>query len=179
MRYKNFTSWPLNQYTNDGVNVVVSPQDMTTEVNTKIQDKQVFRFGGLFADDCRFGCGDMPSKLAANGKGKILDTLTSGLNAWSQSQKAQAEREAINAPIQGSAADLIKIAMINTHHEIQRRNLKSKMILQVHDELVFDAHMDELDELKALVIDSMQNAMHLNVPIIAEVGIGDNWLQAH
>ena len=48
MRYKNFTSWPLNQYTNDGVNVVVSPQDMTTEVNTKIQDKQVFRFGGLF-----------------------------------------------------------------------------------------------------------------------------------
>ena len=101
------------------------------------------------------------------------------INSANYTVRAQAEREAINAPIQGSAADLIKIAMINTHHEIQRRNLKSKMILQVHDELVFDAHMDELDELKALVIDSMQNAMHLNVPIIAEVGIGDNWLQAH
>lgn len=94
MAYKNFTSWPLNQYTNDGVNVVVSPQDMTTEVNTKIQDKQVFRFGGLFADDCRFGCGDMPSKLAANGKGKFWDTLNTGLNLFSQTQQSEADRVA-------------------------------------------------------------------------------------
>lgn len=112
MRYKNFSSWPLNQYTNDGVNVVVSPQDMTTEVNAKIQDKQVFRFGGLFADDCRFGCGDMPSKLAANGRGNILDTLTAGLNAWSQSQQSQAEREA--------AERAAEIARLNLASERQK-----------------------------------------------------------
>ena len=113
MSYKNFTSWPLNEYTNDGVNVVISPQDMTTEVNTKIQDKQIFRFGGLFADDCRFGCGDMPSKLAANGRRSgVLDTLTTGLNLWSSSQTAQAEREA--------AERAAEIARLNLQAERER-----------------------------------------------------------
>lgn len=115
MNYRNFTSWPLNENTNDGVSVVISPQDMTTEVNTKIQDKQVFRFGGLFADDCRFGCGDMPSKLAANGRitGKgVLDTLTTGLNLWSSSQTAQAEKEA--------AERAAEIARLNLQAERER-----------------------------------------------------------
>ena len=90
-----------------------------------------------------------------------------------------AERNAINAPIQGSAADMIKVAMINNHHELKRRNLKSKMILQVHDELVFDAHKTELEELKSIIFDKMVNAIPMNVIIEAEIGMGDNWLAAH
>ncbi len=101
------------------------------------------------------------------------------INSANFTVRAQAEREAINAPIQGSAADLIKIAMINIHREIKSRNMKSSMILQVHDELVFDAHENEIEDLKILVVDKMQNAIQLNVPIIAEVGVGLNWLQAH
>lgn len=90
-----------------------------------------------------------------------------------------AERNAINAPIQGSAADMIKVAMINIHHELIKRNMKSKMILQVHDELVFDAHKTELEELKLLIHDKMVTAIPMNVIIEAEMGTGDNWLAAH
>ena len=90
-----------------------------------------------------------------------------------------AEREAINSPVQGSAADLIKIAMINIHAEMKRLKMKSKMTLQVHDELIFDTHKDELEQLKALVMDKMKNAIETTVPIEVEVGIGENWLEAH
>lgn len=90
-----------------------------------------------------------------------------------------AERMAINAPIQGSAADMIKIAMIDIHNEMKKRELKSKMILQVHDELLFDVHKTEIDELKLLVTELMANAMTLKVPVLAEAGIGVNWLEAH
>ena len=90
-----------------------------------------------------------------------------------------AERNAINAPIQGSSADMIKIAMIGIHQELQRLKMQSKMILQVHDELVFDAHLDELDTLKAVVQDKMVNALPLSVPVIVEMNTGDNWLEAH
>ena len=90
-----------------------------------------------------------------------------------------AERNAINAPIQGSSADMIKIAMIGIHEEMQRLKMQSKMMLQVHDELVFDAHLDELDELKALVKDKMVNAIPLSVPIVVEMNTGNNWLEAH
>ncbi len=90
-----------------------------------------------------------------------------------------AERNAVNAPIQGSAADMIKVAMINIHHELKNRNMKSKMILQVHDELVFDAHLSELDELKILIYDKMVTAIPMNVIIEAEIGMGANWLEAH
>ena len=90
-----------------------------------------------------------------------------------------AERNAINAPIQGSSADMIKIAMIGIHEELQRLKMQSKMILQVHDELVFDAHLDELSDLKALVRDKMVNAMPLSVPVIVEMNTGANWLEAH
>lgn len=90
-----------------------------------------------------------------------------------------AERNAINAPIQGSSADMIKIAMIGIHKELQRLQMRSKMILQVHDELVFDAHLDEIEDLRAIVNDKMVNAMPLSVPVVVEINTGSNWLEAH
>ncbi len=90
-----------------------------------------------------------------------------------------AERNAINAPIQGSAADMIKLAMIRIHADMKRRKMRSKMTLQVHDELVFDAHKEELEELKQLVADGMKNALSMKVPVLVEMGTGDNWLEAH
>ncbi len=101
------------------------------------------------------------------------------INAANGTVRNFAERNAINAPIQGSSADMIKIAMIGIHQELQRLKMQSKMILQVHDELVFDAHLDELSELKALVSDKMVNAMPLSVPVIVEMNTGNNWLEAH
>lgn len=89
------------------------------------------------------------------------------------------ERVAINMPIQGTAADMIKLAMINIHNEIKKQKMKSKMLLQVHDELLFDAHNSEVDDLKSLVKNLMENAMPMAVPILVEVGTGDNWLDAH
>lgn len=89
------------------------------------------------------------------------------------------ERVAVNMPIQGTAADMIKIAMIKIFDELEKRKTKTKMILQVHDELVFDAHKDELDELRPMIKQLMEEAMPLNVPVIVETGIGDNWLDAH
>ncbi len=90
-----------------------------------------------------------------------------------------AERNAINAPVQGSAADIIKLAMLEIYDAFEKAEYKSKMILQVHDELVFDAHLDELDEIKKLVIDKMQNAYPLKVPLKVDLDTGENWLEAH
>jgi DNA polymerase-1 len=101
------------------------------------------------------------------------------INSANQTVRNQAERIAVNSPIQGSAADMIKVAMINIHHELNKRKLKSRMLLQVHDELVFDAFIPELDELREIVVDKMVTAIKLNVPIEAEVGVGANWLEAH
>jgi len=89
------------------------------------------------------------------------------------------ERVAINMPIQGTAADMIKLAMINIHNELAKKKYKTKMILQVHDELVFDALKSEVDEIVPLVKELMENALPLNVPILVETGIGDNWIEAH
>lgn len=89
------------------------------------------------------------------------------------------ERVAINMPIQGSAADMIKIAMINIHKEFKKRKVKTKMVLQVHDELVFDAHKDEVNELRPLIIELMVQALPLKVPVVVDSGFGDNWLDAH
>jgi len=89
------------------------------------------------------------------------------------------ERVAINMPIQGTAADMIKLAMINIHKELTKKKTKTKMVLQVHDELVFDAHKDEIDELLPIIKKLMENSLPLKVPVVAETGIGDNWLDAH
>ncbi len=93
--------------------------------------------------------------------------------------RGAAERNAVNAPIQGSAADIIKIAMINIHKKLEKGNYKSKMLLQVHDELVFDIYNPELEELKKLIKSEMENAYKLDVPLDVEVGVGENWLVAH
>ena len=101
------------------------------------------------------------------------------INSSNGLNRGFAERNAINAPIQGSAADMIKLAMIAIHKEMDKRQLKSKMILQVHDELVFDCQKTEQEELKELVRIGMINALPLEVPLEVETGIGINWLEAH
>ena len=89
------------------------------------------------------------------------------------------ERAAINAPIQGSAADIVKKAMIDVQAEIEKRGMQSKMLLQVHDELVFDMHKSESEALKSLVKEEMEQAVILQVPLTVDIGEGINWLEAH
>jgi DNA polymerase-1 len=103
------------------------------------------------------------------------------INSSNFTVRGYAERNAINSPIQGTAADMIKLAMINVHKEFQKNNFKSKMILQVHDELVFDAYKPEIETIKPIIIECMKNAMKLpnDVPVEAEIGVGENWLEAH
>ena len=101
------------------------------------------------------------------------------INAHNSVVRNFAERNAVNAPIQGSSADMIKIAMSNIYKAMNDKQLKSKMILQVHDELVFDACLDELEILKELVNDKMVNALPLNIPVVVELNTGENWLEAH
>jgi len=101
------------------------------------------------------------------------------INSQNAVVRGAAERNAVNAPIQGSAADIIKIAMINIHNRLKNENLKSKMLLQVHDELVFDAYKPELEQLKEIVKYEMENAFKLEVPLVVDMGIGENWLEAH
>jgi len=101
------------------------------------------------------------------------------INSQNKTLRQFEERVAINMPIQGTAADMIKIAMINIFNEFNLRNLKSKMILQVHDELIFDTVKTEIEIVKEIVKDKMENALLLDVPIKASIGIGNNWLEAH
>ncbi|MEM6893563.1 MAG: DNA polymerase I [Bacteroidota bacterium] len=101
------------------------------------------------------------------------------INAGNQVVRGAAERNAVNAPIQGSAADIIKIAMINIHKKLSEGDYKTKMLLQVHDELVFDCYKPELAEMKTLIQSEMENAYQMAVPLDVEVGIGENWLEAH
>ncbi|CAN5638199.1 DNA polymerase I [soil metagenome] len=101
------------------------------------------------------------------------------INNQNATARAEDERAAINMPIQGTAADMIKIAMINIQEEIDKKKLKSRMLLQVHDELVFEASIDEMEVLKKIVADKMKNAIKLKVPVEVEMGVGDNWYEAH
>ncbi|MBC7890393.1 MAG: DNA polymerase I [Ferruginibacter sp.] len=103
------------------------------------------------------------------------------INSANFTVRGFAERNAINSPIQGTAADMIKLAMIKIHREFTKQNLKSKMLLQVHDELVFDAHKDEVELIKPIILNCMQTALPLpnEVPTDAEIGVGVNWLEAH
>lgn len=103
------------------------------------------------------------------------------INSANFTVRGFAERNAINSPIQGTAADMIKLAMIKIHHAFKQHNFKSKMLLQVHDELVFDAHKDEVEIIKPVILECMQTALALpnDVPTDAEIGVGENWLLAH
>jgi DNA polymerase-1 len=93
--------------------------------------------------------------------------------------RGNAERNAINSPIQGSAADIIKLAMINIDRELSQKQLRTKMVLQVHDELNFDVYIPELKQVKEIVRHEMEHAMQLRVPLVIDLGEGKNWLEAH
>ena len=103
------------------------------------------------------------------------------INSSNFTVRGFAERNAINSPIQGTAADMIKLAMVKIHDEFQKRKFRSRMLLQVHDELVFDAFKDEVETIQPIILECMRNALPLpnKVPVEAEVGAGINWLEAH
>ena len=101
------------------------------------------------------------------------------INSQNAIVRGAAERNAVNAPIQGSAADIIKLAMISIYNRLNKEKWKSKMLLQVHDELVFDVPKDEIESLKIMVKNEMENAFKLDVPLLVDIGIGNNWLEAH
>ncbi len=101
------------------------------------------------------------------------------INSQNSVVRSFAERNSVNAPIQGTAADIIKMAMVGIAHELKQQNLKAQMIMQVHDELNFNVPKDEIEQVKQIVIEQMQNVVHLSVPLLAEVGVGSNWLEAH
>ena len=101
------------------------------------------------------------------------------INATNAMRRQASERAAINAPVQGTAADIMKIAMINMHKAIKMEKSEAKLILQVHDELILDTPKDEIDKIVSLITDSMMGAANLDVPLEIDIGIGDNWDQAH
>ena len=125
---------------------------------------------------------EIKSNLEENG---YVETLfnrriyISGTNIKNQRLRGFAERQAINAPIQGTAADIIKRAMIRLPAALAKRELDADMLLQVHDELIFEIHEDELDEVPPKIEELMESAFEMDVPLKVEAGIGKNWLEAH
>ena len=101
------------------------------------------------------------------------------INSANATVRGSAERNAINAPIQGTAADIIKVAMIRIHNRFKQEGIRSKMILQVHDELNFSVYPEEKEQVERIVLEEMQNAIALKVPLVADSGFGSNWLEAH
>ena len=101
------------------------------------------------------------------------------INSRNRMIRSAAERNAINTPVQGSAADIIKLSMIKIFNDLNSKFMKTKLILQVHDELVFEAPQDEIEQAKKIIIDNMENAYKLEVPLTVDIGVGENWLEAH
>ena len=101
------------------------------------------------------------------------------INSRNATVRGFAERNAINAPIQGTAADIIKVAMINIYNRFNNEGIRSKMILQVHDELNFSVYPDEKEKVEKIVLEEMQGAFSMKVPLVADCGWGKNWLEAH
>jgi DNA polymerase-1 len=149
-----------------------------TEAKTII-DNYKNEFAGItrYMDDMINYCRDHGYVQTVMGRKRWLKDI----NSSNFTVRGFAERNAINSPIQGTAADMIKLAMVKVDKAFKEKNLKSKMILQVHDELVFDATRDEVELIRPVILECMQSAMTLpnNVPVIAEVGQGENWLEAH
>ena len=124
------------------------------------------------------------SILAAREKGYVetiykRKRFLPDINSHNSIVRGYAERNAINAPIQGSAADIIKVAMVRIFNRFEAEGLKSKMILQVHDELNFNVYKEELERVKQIVLEEMEHVIPLQVPLIADCGEGTNWLEAH
>ena len=135
------------------------------------------QFGGVkkYMDDSVKFCRENGFVKTIMGRKRFIPDI----NSSNQTVVGFAERNAINAPIQGSAADMIKLAMINIHARLGKIKVGTKMLLQVHDELLFDVPKTELEEMTAVIKEEMERAMPLKVPVIAEAGNGDNWLEAH
>ena len=135
------------------------------------------QFGGVkkYMDDSIKFCRENGFVKTIMGRKRFIPDI----NSSNQTVVGFAERNAINAPIQGSAADMIKLAMINIHARLGKMKVGTKMLLQVHDELLFDVPKTELEEMTAVIKEEMERAMPLKVPVIAEAGHGDNWLEAH
>jgi DNA polymerase I len=135
------------------------------------------QFGGVkkYMDDSVKFCRENGFVKTIMGRKRFIPDI----NSSNQTVVGFAERNAINAPIQGSAADMIKLAMINIHARLGKMKVGTKMLLQVHDELLFDVPKTELEEMTAVIKEEMERAMPLKVPVIAEAGYGDNWLEAH
>lgn len=144
----------------------------------EIIDSYFAQYPGVkaYMDDCIHRARTTGYAYTLMGRRHLLRDINSG-NA---TVRGFAERNAINTPIQGTAAELIKLAMIHIHHRLAATpGLRAKMLLQVHDELVFEVHRDDVETLRPLVTDAMSNAMQLDVPILVETGTGPNWLDAH
>lgn len=135
------------------------------------------QFGGVktYMDDTIKYCREHGYVKTLMGRKRFIPDI----NSNNQTVVGFAERNAINAPIQGSAADMIKLAMINIHNRFSKMNIGTRMLLQVHDELLFDVPKNELEEITAVIKEEMERAMPLKVPVIAEAGHGANWLEAH
>jgi len=132
------------------------------------------------------GINDYITKTIANAReNKYVSTLFGrrrylpDIDSSNRNIREAAERAAINMPIQGTAADMIKIAMVRLHDSMQEQGFRSKMILQIHDELVFEVEKEERDELRTLVAETMEGALDLNVPIVVDVGVAEDWYEAH
>jgi len=127
----------------------------------------------------------MESTIVQARKNGFVETLFNrrrylpDINSHNAIVRGYAERNAINAPVQGSAADIIKVAMVRIYQRFEKEKLRSKMILQVHDELNFNVFHNELNTVHNIVIEEMQGAIKLNVPLVADCGAGANWLEAH
>ncbi len=135
------------------------------------------QFGGVktYMDDTIKYCREHGYVKTLMGRKRFIPDI----NSNNQTVVGFAERNAINAPIQGSAADMIKLAMINIHNRFSKMDIGTRMLLQVHDELLFDVPKTELEEITAIIKEEMELAMPLKVPVVAEAGHGANWLEAH
>ncbi len=114
-------------------------------------------------------------KLSSDARRRYLPDI----NSANGTVRGFAERNAINAPIQGSEADVIKVAMVKIWNRFKKENIRSKMILQVHDELNFSVYPEEAEKVEKIVMEEMQSAYKLQVPLVADAGWGNNWLEAH
>ncbi len=125
------------------------------------------------------------STIAKAENDKFVETMLGrrrpvwNINSDNHMHREAAKRMAINMPIQGTAAEMIKLAMIRIHKHLKSKKMKSKLVLQIHDELLFEASKDELDDLQAMVVDEMEGALKLDVPIIVDSGVGESWFEAH
>jgi DNA polymerase I len=168
---------------NFGVIYGMGPQRLAREINISLEEAKRFieayfaTYPGVhqYTVESVSNARELGYTSTLLGRRRYLPELFSD----NQGMRVAAEYMAVNTPVQGSSADLIKLAMINIHQRLRREQLKTQMLLQVHDELVFEVPLVELDAVKPLVVEEMERAVPLDVPIKADVGSGRNWFEAH